>query len=147
MTHLNRATTVHAVRDSELAKLPEGALNSIKRKYPQVREYKRQSLMHIMMFCCMCINTSHSFIGCDSPDSSSWAENFGQHAASEWSTIRCVFVKIFCVFVLCIFPNAQYLSSQCAIWVFTPQAVSGTQVTQRPIYLRSPYCLCLRRCL
>ncbi|KAI2664770.1 Patatin-like phospholipase domain-containing protein 7 [Labeo rohita] len=29
------ATTVHAVRDSELAKLPEGALNSIKRKYPQ----------------------------------------------------------------------------------------------------------------
>uniref|UniRef100_A0A8C2D6J2 lysophospholipase n=1 Tax=Cyprinus carpio TaxID=7962 RepID=A0A8C2D6J2_CYPCA len=36
LTHLNRATTVHAVRDSELAKLPEGALNSIKRKYPQV---------------------------------------------------------------------------------------------------------------
>uniref|UniRef100_A0A8C2D748 lysophospholipase n=1 Tax=Cyprinus carpio TaxID=7962 RepID=A0A8C2D748_CYPCA len=51
LTHLNRATTVHAVRDSELAKLPEGALNSIKRKYPQVREYKRQSLMHIMMLC------------------------------------------------------------------------------------------------
>uniref|UniRef100_A0A673JWA9 lysophospholipase n=1 Tax=Sinocyclocheilus rhinocerous TaxID=307959 RepID=A0A673JWA9_9TELE len=37
LSHLNRATTVHAVRDSELAKLPEGALNSIKRKYPQVR--------------------------------------------------------------------------------------------------------------
>uniref|UniRef100_UPI003AB05E27 patatin-like phospholipase domain-containing protein 7 n=1 Tax=Centroberyx gerrardi TaxID=166262 RepID=UPI003AB05E27 len=36
LTHLNRATTVHAVRDSELAKLPEGALNSIKRRYPQV---------------------------------------------------------------------------------------------------------------
>uniref|UniRef100_A0A671NQC0 lysophospholipase n=2 Tax=Sinocyclocheilus anshuiensis TaxID=1608454 RepID=A0A671NQC0_9TELE len=36
LSHLNRATTVHAVRDSELAKLPEGALNSIKRKYPQV---------------------------------------------------------------------------------------------------------------
>ena len=36
LTHMNRATTVHAVRDSELAKLPEGALNSIKRKYPQV---------------------------------------------------------------------------------------------------------------
>ncbi|KAI1900623.1 hypothetical protein AGOR_G00051830 [Albula goreensis] len=36
LTHQNRATTVHAVRDSELAKLPEGALNSIKRKYPQV---------------------------------------------------------------------------------------------------------------
>lgn len=33
---MNRATTVHAVRDSELAKLPEGALISIKRKYPQV---------------------------------------------------------------------------------------------------------------
>lgn len=33
---MNRATTVHAVRDSELAKLPEGALNSIKRRYPQV---------------------------------------------------------------------------------------------------------------
>ncbi|XP_060738991.1 patatin-like phospholipase domain-containing protein 7 [Tachysurus vachellii] len=36
LTHMNRATTVHAVRDSELAKLPEGALTSIKRKYPQV---------------------------------------------------------------------------------------------------------------
>ncbi|PWA26828.1 hypothetical protein CCH79_00000776 [Gambusia affinis] len=35
-THQNRATTVHAVRDSELAKLPEGALNSIKRRFPQV---------------------------------------------------------------------------------------------------------------
>ncbi|XP_077457312.1 patatin-like phospholipase domain-containing protein 7 [Stigmatopora argus] len=36
LTHMNRATTVHAVRDSELAKLPEGALNSIKRRFPQV---------------------------------------------------------------------------------------------------------------
>ncbi|KAF3696223.1 Patatin-like phospholipase domain-containing protein 7 [Channa argus] len=36
LAHMNRATTVHAVRDSELAKLPEGALNSIKRRYPQV---------------------------------------------------------------------------------------------------------------
>ncbi|KAM9447170.1 patatin-like phospholipase domain-containing protein 7 [Clarias gariepinus] len=36
LTHMNRATTVHAVRDSELAKLPEGALISIKRQYPQV---------------------------------------------------------------------------------------------------------------
>ncbi|XP_029025187.1 patatin-like phospholipase domain-containing protein 7 isoform X2 [Betta splendens] len=36
LTRQNRATTVHAVRDSELAKLPEGALNSIKRKFPQV---------------------------------------------------------------------------------------------------------------
>ncbi|KAG7264399.1 hypothetical protein CRUP_025004 [Coryphaenoides rupestris] len=32
LTHQNRATTVHAVRDSELAKLPQGALSSIKRK-------------------------------------------------------------------------------------------------------------------
>uniref|UniRef100_A0AAQ5YKD3 lysophospholipase n=1 Tax=Amphiprion ocellaris TaxID=80972 RepID=A0AAQ5YKD3_AMPOC len=36
LTHQNRATTVHAVRDSELAKLPEGALSSIKRKFPQI---------------------------------------------------------------------------------------------------------------
>ncbi|XP_053334234.1 patatin-like phospholipase domain-containing protein 7a isoform X2 [Clarias gariepinus] len=36
LTHQNRATTVHAVRDSELAKLPERALSSIKRKFPQV---------------------------------------------------------------------------------------------------------------
>ncbi|XP_068561962.1 patatin-like phospholipase domain-containing protein 7a isoform X2 [Cebidichthys violaceus] len=36
LTHQNRATTVHAVRDSELAKLPDGALSSIKRKFPQV---------------------------------------------------------------------------------------------------------------
>ncbi|KAJ7396508.1 Patatin-like phospholipase domain-containing protein 7 [Pitangus sulphuratus] len=37
LTHQPRATTVHAVRDSELAKLPEGALISIKRKFPQPR--------------------------------------------------------------------------------------------------------------
>uniref|UniRef100_A0A8C9U8S2 lysophospholipase n=1 Tax=Scleropages formosus TaxID=113540 RepID=A0A8C9U8S2_SCLFO len=36
LAHQNRATTVHAVRDSELAKFPEGALSSIKRRYPQV---------------------------------------------------------------------------------------------------------------
>ncbi|KAM4662641.1 LOW QUALITY PROTEIN: patatin-like phospholipase domain-containing protein 7 [Discoglossus pictus] len=36
LTHQPRATTVHAVRDSELAKLPEGALTSVKRKFPQV---------------------------------------------------------------------------------------------------------------
>lgn len=37
LTQQPRATTVHAVRDSELAKLPTGALTSIKRRYPQVR--------------------------------------------------------------------------------------------------------------
>ncbi|XP_034293707.1 patatin-like phospholipase domain-containing protein 6 isoform X6 [Pantherophis guttatus] len=36
LTHQVRATTVHAVRDTELAKLPEGTLNNIKRRYPQV---------------------------------------------------------------------------------------------------------------
>ncbi|XP_029775689.1 patatin-like phospholipase domain-containing protein 7 isoform X2 [Suricata suricatta] len=36
LTHQARATTVHAVRDSELAKLPAGALTCIKRRYPQV---------------------------------------------------------------------------------------------------------------
>ncbi|KAM9307343.1 patatin-like phospholipase domain-containing protein 7 isoform 2-T3 [Pholidichthys leucotaenia] len=36
VTRQNRATTVHAIRDSELAKLPEGALSSIKRRFPQV---------------------------------------------------------------------------------------------------------------
>ncbi|XP_014385178.1 PREDICTED: patatin-like phospholipase domain-containing protein 7 [Myotis brandtii] len=36
LTRQPRATTVHAVRDSELAKLPAGALTSIKRRYPQV---------------------------------------------------------------------------------------------------------------
>ncbi|XP_037351260.1 patatin-like phospholipase domain-containing protein 7 [Talpa occidentalis] len=36
LTQQPRATTVHAVRDSELAKLPAGALTSIKRRYPQV---------------------------------------------------------------------------------------------------------------
>ncbi|MGH0182822.1 UNVERIFIED_CONTAM: hypothetical protein FKN15_010086 [Acipenser sinensis] len=41
LTHQPRATTVHAVRDSELAKLPEGALNSIKRRYPQVSPRRR----------------------------------------------------------------------------------------------------------
>uniref|UniRef100_A0A8C9S0U7 lysophospholipase n=1 Tax=Scleropages formosus TaxID=113540 RepID=A0A8C9S0U7_SCLFO len=36
LTHQPRATTVHAVRDTELVKLPEGTLNNIKRRYPQV---------------------------------------------------------------------------------------------------------------
>lgn len=36
LTRQARATTVHAVRDTELAKLPEGTLNNIKRRYPQV---------------------------------------------------------------------------------------------------------------
>ncbi|KAK2509826.1 LOW QUALITY PROTEIN: hypothetical protein MC885_017495 [Smutsia gigantea] len=36
LTRQPRATTVHAVRDTELAKLPEGTLDHIKRRYPQV---------------------------------------------------------------------------------------------------------------
>uniref|UniRef100_A0A8C1TS13 lysophospholipase n=1 Tax=Cyprinus carpio TaxID=7962 RepID=A0A8C1TS13_CYPCA len=36
LTRQPRATTVHAVRDTELVKLPEGTLNNIKRRYPQV---------------------------------------------------------------------------------------------------------------
>lgn len=37
LTRQPRATTVHAVRDTELAKLPEGTLGHIKRRYPQVQ--------------------------------------------------------------------------------------------------------------
>ncbi|XP_069460025.1 patatin-like phospholipase domain-containing protein 6 isoform X2 [Ambystoma mexicanum] len=36
LTRQPRATTIHAVRDTELAKLPDGTLNNIKRRYPQV---------------------------------------------------------------------------------------------------------------
>ncbi|XP_067353815.1 patatin-like phospholipase domain-containing protein 6 isoform X1 [Channa argus] len=36
LTKQPRATTVHAVRDTELVKLPDGTLNNIKRRYPQV---------------------------------------------------------------------------------------------------------------
>ncbi|XP_062514958.1 patatin-like phospholipase domain-containing protein 6 isoform X2 [Corticium candelabrum] len=36
LTHSERATTVHAVRDTELAQIPDGLLNTIKRKHPQV---------------------------------------------------------------------------------------------------------------
>uniref|UniRef100_A0A8C2EVE1 lysophospholipase n=1 Tax=Cyprinus carpio TaxID=7962 RepID=A0A8C2EVE1_CYPCA len=36
LTRQPRATTVHAVSDTELVKLPEGTLNNIKRRYPQV---------------------------------------------------------------------------------------------------------------
>lgn len=39
MTKQPRATTVHAVRDTELVKLPEGTLNNIKRRYPQVGDF------------------------------------------------------------------------------------------------------------
>lgn len=40
LTRQPRATTVHAVRDTELAKLPEGTLGHIKRRYPQVRLHR-----------------------------------------------------------------------------------------------------------
>ncbi|XP_075063054.1 patatin-like phospholipase domain-containing protein 6 isoform X3 [Mixophyes fleayi] len=36
LTHQPRSTSVKAVRDSELAKVPDGALSYIKRRYPQV---------------------------------------------------------------------------------------------------------------
>lgn len=36
ITETPRTTTVMAVRDSELAKLPEGLFNAIKLRYPQV---------------------------------------------------------------------------------------------------------------
>ncbi|XP_016890611.1 neuropathy target esterase isoform X1 [Cynoglossus semilaevis] len=36
LTKQPRATTVHAVRDTELVKMPEGTLSNIKRRYPQV---------------------------------------------------------------------------------------------------------------
>lgn len=39
LTKQPRATTVHAVRDTELVKLPEGTLTYIKRQYPQVAEF------------------------------------------------------------------------------------------------------------
>lgn len=53
LTRQNRATTVHAVRDSELAKLPEGALSSIKRKFPQAGLY-------FYLFYILYIHTFHS---------------------------------------------------------------------------------------
>uniref|UniRef100_A0A8C7N5X4 lysophospholipase n=1 Tax=Oncorhynchus kisutch TaxID=8019 RepID=A0A8C7N5X4_ONCKI len=60
LTHMNRATTVHAVRDSELAKLPEGALSSIKRRYPQVCTFKTcvchgECVSVCLCVCCSCI--------------------------------------------------------------------------------------------
>lgn len=36
VTHTRRSTTVIAVRDSELAKLPEGLFNAIKLRFPIV---------------------------------------------------------------------------------------------------------------
>lgn len=36
VTHTKRSTTVMAVRDTELAKLPEGLFNAIKLRYPIV---------------------------------------------------------------------------------------------------------------
>lgn len=47
LTQQPRATTVHAVRDSELAKLPAGALTSIKRRYPQVRVPDRSYVLKL----------------------------------------------------------------------------------------------------
>lgn len=50
LTRQPRATTVHAVRDTELAKLPEGTLNNIKRRYPQVPPVSPQG--------CPCVPTA-----------------------------------------------------------------------------------------
>ncbi len=47
LTKQPRATTVHAVRDTELVKLPEGTLNNIKRRYPQVSVY-------VLIWLCLC---------------------------------------------------------------------------------------------
>lgn len=41
---------MHAVRDTELAKLPEGTLNNIKRRYPQVPPVSPQG--------CPCVPTA-----------------------------------------------------------------------------------------
>ncbi|KAK2087220.1 Neuropathy target esterase [Saguinus oedipus] len=48
LTRQPRATTVHAVRDTELAKLPEGTLGHIKRRYPQVRPVVVTRLIHLL---------------------------------------------------------------------------------------------------
>lgn len=45
LTKQPRATTVHAVRDTELVKLPEGTLNNIKRRYPQVCDFVLEVLL------------------------------------------------------------------------------------------------------
>jgi lysophospholipid hydrolase len=69
LTHAERATTVHAVRDTELAQIPDGLLNTIKRKHPQVVTHLIHILGNKMLFtyqrgsrisckfcvCCVCV--------------------------------------------------------------------------------------------
>jgi lysophospholipid hydrolase len=50
LTHAERATTVHAVRDTELAQIPDGLLNTIKRKHPQVVTHLIHILGNKMLF-------------------------------------------------------------------------------------------------
>lgn len=44
LTEAPRATSIHAVRDTELAKIPAGLLQLVKNKYPGVATH----LMHIL---------------------------------------------------------------------------------------------------
>uniref|UniRef100_A0A8C5JRE2 Patatin like phospholipase domain containing 7 n=1 Tax=Junco hyemalis TaxID=40217 RepID=A0A8C5JRE2_JUNHY len=82
LTHQPRATTVHAVRDSELAKLPEGALISIKRKFPQVRQLKAFSWLSPRMSGRLRLPVSHP-LGLHS-SSSKWDAG---NPASNLSTV------------------------------------------------------------
>lgn len=62
VTQTKRSTTVIAVRDSELAKLPEGLFNAIKLRYPIVVTRLIKLLGHRIlgklgfMFYCSCMN-------------------------------------------------------------------------------------------
>ena len=52
MTHSPCATTVHAIRDTELACLPVGLLNTIKLKHPQVQgDMCNVHCTHVTSYC------------------------------------------------------------------------------------------------
>lgn len=97
---MNRATTVHAVRDSELAKLPEGALNSIKRRYPQVVT----RLIHLL---------GQKILGNMQPVSGPLSGTYGPglDKLQQWSSVEHV--------------NWLLVPLQVTVWLSTPTAVSG----------------------
>lgn len=91
LTHQNRATTVHAVRDSELAKLPEGALRSIKRKFPQVSALAHPPRTYIKVSgsCGTCSCVSDSLVsGGHQADPLTGTEDpaAGQRSSDRWGS-------------------------------------------------------------
>lgn len=144
LTHMNRATTVHAIRDSELAKLPEGALNSIKRRYPQVVtrliHLLGQKILGNMQPVSRPLAGTYTFygvlLGCGATLGSSGnsCSNLNGHKVNFPHVLLCLG-----------YPLREAISPlQATVQLSTATPVSGMLRTWRPTCPPWPSCLCPR---